>query len=474
MAALMAWLLRPTTVAMAASLLTMVSHALVAPYTQARRDALGCGLTCNGNMLSVSSALKLVGSPLCGRLSDQQGRRLALFVSAIGSAISFAILGFTHSLTGLWLSLVPQSLFNHAFNINKAVIVDFTKSSEERAAELGKLSMAAGLGMVAGPALGMAFISTHEQAAAAAVLFSILAVLLAALLPAIISPDEPSSSSSAAAAAAPSTPSSSSSAAAAPSSSSSSAAAPASEVPAAPVENTDASKLKNGSSHGALNGHASASGGSVLRAVRRQVAEVVALNRGCQVLMLFRFSMSLGFFLFHAAFTVSVKERFDLSAREQSFFMAYVGLTYALSQYFVAKPVIRLYGEQPITPMLACIVALAAGRYIAYITTLLPVMLAAMGLVVVAIGVMNTTISTITSKAVPADQIGGLYGLMQAVENVAGLVGPSAGGYLGEVHRYAPLVTVQLLYMAMALMLITLFRARVMPLVRAAAKEKSS
>eukprot|EP00965_Chrysotila_dentata_P154779 5114531-Pleurochrysis_carterae.AAC.1 len=35
MAALMAWLLRPTTVAMAASLLTMVSHALVAPYTQA-------------------------------------------------------------------------------------------------------------------------------------------------------------------------------------------------------------------------------------------------------------------------------------------------------------------------------------------------------------------------------------------------------------------------------------------------------
>eukprot|EP00965_Chrysotila_dentata_P029751 988964-Pleurochrysis_carterae.AAC.1 len=30
---------------------------------------------------------------------------------------------------------LPQSLFNHAFNINKAVIVDFTKSSEARLAE---------------------------------------------------------------------------------------------------------------------------------------------------------------------------------------------------------------------------------------------------------------------------------------------------------------------------------------------------
>lgn len=187
--------------------------------------------------------------------------------------------------------------------------------------------------------------------------------------------------------------------------------------------------------------------------------------------MFMRFTLSMGFFLYHAAFSVSLKERFAFTARQQSFFMAYVGLLYALSQYFVAKPIMHWYGDAPTKPLLVCIAGLAMGRYLAFVTSQLWLMLLGMGVVVVAIGVVNTVISTVTSKVVAADHIGAVYGLMQTVENVAGLVGPSAGGYLATLHPYAPLASVQFLYALLAAVLVTLFRYFVLPAMTLAASK---
>ena len=49
---------------------------------------------------------------------------------------------------------------------------------------------------------------------------------------------------------------------------------------------------------------------------------------------------------------------------------------------------------------------------------------------VIALGVMNTAITTACSGLADGDQLGGLFGVLESVESVAGIVGPSLGGAL--------------------------------------------
>ena len=54
-------------------------------------------------MTSAYSALGLVGAPLVGALSYNQGRRFALALGTFASILSLIIMGTTFSLAGLWL-----------------------------------------------------------------------------------------------------------------------------------------------------------------------------------------------------------------------------------------------------------------------------------------------------------------------------------------------------------------------------------
>ncbi|KAH8095930.1 hypothetical protein JL720_3265 [Aureococcus anophagefferens] len=79
---------RATRTKRAAAAMTFVSMAAMAstmPYTQSKRDAVGCDALCVGAMTSARSALSLVGAPLVGRLSDAAGRKAALGASATRS-----------------------------------------------------------------------------------------------------------------------------------------------------------------------------------------------------------------------------------------------------------------------------------------------------------------------------------------------------------------------------------------------------
>jgi predicted MFS family arabinose efflux permease len=76
---------------------------------------------------------------------------------------------------------------------------------------------------------------------------------------------------------------------------------------------------------------------------------------------------------------------------------------------------------------------------------------------VVALGVMNTAITTTASRLADKDQLGGFFGLLESVENVAGMMGPAAGGLLASVDGFpATLIAVVTLY-ALAFALVALF-----------------
>jgi len=74
-----------------------------------------------------------------------------------------------------------------------------------------------------------------------------------------------------------------------------------------------------------------------------------------------------------------------------------------------------------------------------------------MATVIVALGVVNTSISSACSRLAGADQIGGLFGVMEAVENLAGLVGPLIGGVLYRFQKNSPIIVVVSIYLVLLL-----------------------
>ena len=64
---------------------------------------------------------------------------------------------------------------------------------------------------------------------------------------------------------------------------------------------------------------------------------------------------------------------------------------------------------------------------------------------------MNTSISSACSNLADASQIGGLFGILEAVESTAGLVGPAVGGMLHRLGPSVPLYSVVIIYGAIFL-----------------------
>mmetsp|Transcript_6402 Transcript_6402/g.16585 ORF Transcript_6402/g.16585 Transcript_6402/m.16585 type:complete len:108 (+) Transcript_6402:98-421(+) len=75
---------------------------------------------------------------------------------------------------------------------------------------------------------------------------------------------------------------------------------------------------------------------------------------------------------------------------------------------------------------------------------------------VISLGVMNTAIATACSSLADGDQLGGLFGVLESVESVAGMVGPTLGGLLAAWYDELPLAIVLLCY-AIAFVIVGLF-----------------
>ena len=55
--------------------------------------------------------------------------------------------------------------------------------------------------------------------------------------------------------------------------------------------------------------------------------------------------MALAFHMFAPVWQVSIKTRFDFAPKDHAQFMGLIGLTYALSQGLIAKPLIKRFGK---------------------------------------------------------------------------------------------------------------------------------
>jgi MFS family permease len=72
-----------------------------------------------------------------------------------------------------------------------------------------------------------------------------------------------------------------------------------------------------------------------------------------------------------------------------------------------------------------------------------------MALVIIALGVVNTAIASACSQLADSSQVGGLFGALESVESLAGMVGPLVGGY---TYRHFGTMTVLSLVVVLYLM----------------------
>ncbi|KAJ1492163.1 major facilitator superfamily domain-containing protein, partial [Baffinella frigidus] len=341
---------------LALTLLPMAGFIVLNPYQTTRRAEMDCGAVCLGSMTSAYSALGLIGAPLVGALSDSFGRRFALALGTVASILSLAVMGGTYSLAGLWLSLVPGALLAHNFTVTKAVVADLS-AHEDRAGMMGKLGLAAGLGFMAGPLFTPIIKNFHH-----ALLFALVMQLLSLLA-----------------------------------------------VRALPVKEETAAEQAAKAAEGRSPVWSALA--LVWVAIKEVVVLAVSAPAAARVLLLLRFGLSAGFHVFQTVMSVLLKDRYNFGPDDYTNYFFLIGFMYAGSQLF-ARAVINRFDSNP-TPLLAvCILIIGMGRYAAASTDSITLVYCSMAVTVAALGLLNTSISTIVTRISTGDTVGGLMGVL--------------------------------------------------------------
>lgn len=106
-------------------------------------------------LTGIYAAASFVAAPAMGNISDRVGRRPVLLISVFGSAIGYFIFGIGGALWVLFVSRLIDGVTGGNFSTATAYIADVS-TPEERPQNFALIGMAFGLGFVLGPALSAA------------------------------------------------------------------------------------------------------------------------------------------------------------------------------------------------------------------------------------------------------------------------------------------------------------------------------
>lgn len=138
---------------MVSAFIDMLGMLIILPLLPFYAENLGAGGAIVGLLIASFSVAQLLSAPYWGRFSDRYGRRPALLVSLVASAIAFVVFAYADSLWMLFLSRIIQGAGGGTVGVIQAYVADATRPND-RARVLGWLSAATNAGVAIGPALG--------------------------------------------------------------------------------------------------------------------------------------------------------------------------------------------------------------------------------------------------------------------------------------------------------------------------------
>lgn len=142
----------------------MVGLAMIIPLLPYYATNFGANATVVGILISAFSVAQLGSAPFWGRFSDQYGRRPAILVGLLITAMAYVVFAFANSVLLLLLSRVVQGLGGGTIGVVQAYVAD-ASSDQDRTKSLGWLSATTSLGAVVGPAFGSVMITLGGRSA---------------------------------------------------------------------------------------------------------------------------------------------------------------------------------------------------------------------------------------------------------------------------------------------------------------------
>ena len=375
----------------------LLGYSLFLPLLPYYADTLGASPFLIGLLIASNAMAQLVASPTIGRLSDRYGRRTMLIVSIIGTLLSFLMLGLVEplgsllaSLTGgrlalgtaalvmLFASRIFDGLLGGNIALARAYITDVT-DDDDRAKGLGMIGAAFGLGFIIGPAMGgllsnwapvtevFAGVGLSRYAVPA---FAAVVLAILNLIGVILWLPESLTPERRA------------------------------EVAKRPAR-------------------------SMLSI--RELWEALRRPRFGPLLHV-RFVYSLAFAIFTANFALYTQYRLGLSDQTTSYILTYVGLLVVLVQGLAIGRLTARFDETRLVFAAAILMvpSLLAWGFVLNV----PLLLVVLAPLALAGGVLNTVISSLITKSVQRDEIGGALGLSASLEGLTRVLAPAMGGIL--------------------------------------------
>jgi len=135
------------------SVIDILGFGILIPLVPYMADRFGASPAVITALFGSYSLCQLIAGPFWGRLSDRFGRRPILMSSLAGACLSYLILGMAHSLGWLFASRILGGFMAGNIAAAFAYASDVSRP-EKRAASLGMVGAAIGIGFTLGPAIG--------------------------------------------------------------------------------------------------------------------------------------------------------------------------------------------------------------------------------------------------------------------------------------------------------------------------------
>ena len=135
----------------------LTSFGMVIPLTPILARDFGADGFKIGLLISCYSFIQFLVAPFWGRLSDIFGRKNIILLGFLGSSLAHLLFAFSHSFEDIFLSRALAGFFGGNVVIGTAYIADIS-SVKIRSKSLALIGMAFGAGFTIGPLLGWLFI----------------------------------------------------------------------------------------------------------------------------------------------------------------------------------------------------------------------------------------------------------------------------------------------------------------------------